>query len=442
MGLAQLSLVEHALTPLDTSEALQAGSLHQVHYHYTDRNRNRKTATANVACPFGLSPNDEFYLYGLLALTFAQPEPSLDFYATPHWCLRQLGVVEPSAEQGKRYAIFRAAIRRLAGVVYENDRFYDPVRGEHRDVAFGFLKYSLPIDVGSSRAWHFVWDPQFFQFCQAIAGSFQFDLALYRSLDYASRRLFLLLQKIFWRNDYSPAFELRQLGVDVLGFAPTIATWDLKQKLRRVAASLLEKEVVQLPLHADDVADLFTKRAKGVHVVQFWRGPYFERRIEGKVAVHAADSPLVEPLAALGFETPAIRRILRTYKPALVQEWADITLAARERGMITKSPQAYFMHYIRAAAERRTTPPDWWREARRQEFLRERAEPMATAGNDDERRFDEYLRTEAHEAFERVIERRFHKLSEAGQPEDEARRNARYAARMHLRRKFRQEHPV
>ncbi len=168
--------MEHALCPLDVREALLPGSLHIVHYEYTDKNRNRKTATANVASPLGLSPNDEFYLYGLLALTFAQPEPSIDFYATPHWCLRQLGIVGPDAEQGKRYTIFRQALRRLAGVVYENDRFYDPTRGEHRQVAFGFLKYSLPIDPASSRAWQLVWDPQFFRFCQATAGSFQFDL--------------------------------------------------------------------------------------------------------------------------------------------------------------------------------------------------------------------------------------------------------------------------
>jgi hypothetical protein len=440
-GLAQLSIVEHALSPVDVNEALLPGRLHEVQYHYTDRNRNRKTATANVACPFGLSPNDELYLYGLLALTFAQSEPSMDFYATPHWCLRHLGIVEASAEQGKRYAIFRAAIRRLAGVVYENDRFYDPVRGEHRDVAFGFLKYSLPIDEASSRAWHFVWDPQFFRCCQAIAGSFQFDLDLYRSLDYASRRLFLLLQKIFWRNDHSPAFELRELGVNALGFAPTVDTWDLKQKLARVATTLLEKGVVTLPHSATGVADLFVKESKGVHTVQFWRGPYFERKREPLGAASVADSPLVEPLTALGFEAAAVRRILRQYKPALVQEWADIALAAKERGLITKSPQAYFMHYIREAATKRTTPPDWWREARKEEFLRQqpRAEPGST--DDEKRRFETYLRTEAADAFERVMGRLFQKLTEAGQNEHDARASAEYTARMHLRRKFREDHP-
>jgi hypothetical protein len=75
--MAQLSIVEHALSPVNLGEALQPGRLHQVSYQFTDNNRNRKKASANVACPFGLSPNDELYLYGLLALTFAQPEGHL-----------------------------------------------------------------------------------------------------------------------------------------------------------------------------------------------------------------------------------------------------------------------------------------------------------------------------------------------------------------------------
>ena len=172
---AQLSLIEHALCPLDPSASLRNAGLHVVQYDFTAAHRKRKTATASVASPFGLSANDELYLYGLLALTFAQKEPTIDFYATPHYFLRRLGLVDPKSEQGKRYEVFRSAIRRLAGVVYQNDRFYDPIRGEHRDVAFGFLKYSLPHDPGSSRAWHFIWDPQFFRFCQALGGSLQFD---------------------------------------------------------------------------------------------------------------------------------------------------------------------------------------------------------------------------------------------------------------------------
>ncbi len=439
--------MEHALCPLDVRESLAPGSLHTVEYPFTDQNRNRKTATAQVACPFGLSPHDELYLYGLLALTFSQPEPSIDFYATPHWCLKQLGIVDAANEQGKRYQLFRDAIRRLAGVVYENDRFFDPVRGEHRDVAFGLLKYSLPVDAvptaggGSSRAWHFVWDQQFFRFAEAIRGSFSFDFDLYRSLDTASRRLFLLLQKIFWRNDHTPAFELRQLGINTLGFSETLRTTEIKQKLARCAGTLLQHEIIQLPPGVHDVKELFEKQGKGRHVVRFHRGPYFDRKptIANR---DLADSPLVEPLQAIGFDPRTIARILKTYKPRLVQEWSDITLAAVERKLIRQSPQAYFTHYIREAAEKQTTPPDWWREQQKREFLarREQSRPRSEEGS-EEAAFEKYLRDRGQQAFEQVMRGIFDRLREAGQSETEARHNAEYTARIHLRRQFREQHP-
>lgn len=439
-GLAQHTLVEHALCPLDVRESLAPGSLHAVRYDYTDHNRNRRTATAQVACPFGLSPNDELYLYGLLALTFSQPEPSADFYATPHWCLKQLGIVDAGNQQGKRYQLFRDAIRRLAGVVYENDRFFDPVRGEHRDVAFGLLKYSLPVDVESSRAWHFVWDQQFFRFAEAIRGSFSFDFDLYRSLDAASRRLFLLLQKIFWRNDHTPAFELRQLGINTLGFSQTLRTTEVKQKLIRSAGTLLRQEIIQLPAGVRDVKGLFEKQGKGRHVVRFHRGAWFDRK--PTVAQRdLADSPLVEPLRAIGFDQRTIARILKTYKPRLVQEWSDITLAAVERKIIRESPQAYFTHYIREAAEKKTTPPDWWREQQKREFLdRQQPRPRSEQGS-EETAFEAYLRDQGQRAFEQVMQNLFDRLREAGQSETDARKNAEYTARIHLRRQFRDEHP-
>lgn len=440
-GLAQQTLVEHALCPLDASQALQAGSLHQVRYDFTDRHRNRKTATANVACPFGLSPNDELYLYGLLALTFAQPEPNADFYATPHWCLKQLGLIEAGQEQGNRYQLFRDAIRRLAGVVYENDCFYDPLRSEHRQVAFGLLKYSLPMDDTSSRAWHFVWDAQWFRFCEAVAGSFTFDFGTYRQLDVASRRMFLLLSKMFWRNDHSPAFELRQLGVNTLGFSESLATKEIKQKLVRIAQTLLDHEIITLPPGITSVRGLFTKRTKGVHVVQFPRGVYFERVTQPQVTFTADKSPLVEPLEKIGFDRATIRRILSEFPPRLIAEWSDITLAAVERKLVRESPQAYFQHYIRQAKANQTTPPDWWRELQKQERAKLADRPQSIIEGNEQAAFENYLQSEARDAFETVMTRLFQQLQKDGQDESEARSNADRFARMHLSRQFRIDHP-
>lgn len=440
-GLAQQTLVEHAMCPLDASQSLQPGSLHTVQYQFTDRNRNRKTATANIACPFGMSPHDELFLYGLLALTFSQAEPSSDFIATPHWCLRQLGIVDADQEQGARYRLFRDAIRRLAGVVYENDRFYDPMRGEHRSVAFGFLKYSLPIDSSSGRAWHFSWDPQWFRFCEAMAGSFTFDFVLYRSLDCASRRLFLLLSKIFWRNDHSPAFELRELGINTLGFSHTLRTTEIKKKLLQVISTLLQHEILMLPLGMTEPRDLFLKRAKGVHVVQFHRGAYFDRVPETPHTFTPDESPLVEPLQKIGFDHDTIRRILRKYSSKMIAEWSDITLAAVERKIIKESPQAYFQHYIRQAGEQKTTPPDWWRELRKQE--REQHIKVQTTDDDatEDQQFEKYLQSEAKAAFGRVTDRLFQNLRLSGQSEMDARRSAVQFSRMQFRRQFREEHP-
>jgi hypothetical protein len=449
VGLAQLSVVEHALCPLDPAAGMTPNLRHRARYHYTDRNGHQQSASASVLCPSGLSPNDEFYLWGLLALTLSQPDPSLNFHATPHYCLRQLGCIDRRTDRGgKQYDIFRDAIGRLSEVSYRNDRFFDPVRAEHRQVAFGFISYSLPLGDDSSRAWRFAWDPIFFEFASATKGRLSFDLATYRQLGFASRRLFLLLQKIFWRHDISPAFDVRELCVEVLGFAPTIPMPQLKQKLLRCVDQLLGRDILTLPLHAPAPAMLFEKTRPGRYRIRFHRGTYFSQEAGQPPRQDTADSPLLDPLRAIGFDDAAIRRFLRTYKPHLLQEWADITLAALERNgpdFFSVSPQAYFVDNIRHAAAGTRTPPDWWRDLRREEERRRHenaadrfahGSPVAT-----EKAFDEYLRTEAKAAFERVMDRVFADLRTAGQSEADAREHATYVARMNLRPAFRRDHP-
>lgn len=406
-------------------------------------------AKVRVTCPSGLSAADEFTLWGLLALTFAQPEPGTDFHATPHYCLRKLGLIEKSdSKGGKDYQLFRETVRRLARVIYENTGFYDPIRGEHRDVAFGFLKYSLPTDPRSSRAWRFVWDQQFFEFCQAAGGGLWFDLAVYRKLDFASRRLFVLLQKVFHRKEASPAFDVRSLCVDVLGFAPTIATWNLKVKLARCVQRLAAEGIVRLPVkHSQDA---FVKCGVGRYRLTLHRGPYFEGRRSAGRPLSAEDSPLVDPLRSIGFDDASIRRILRDHRPQLVREWTDITLAARERhgeGFFSKSPAAYFLDNLRHAAAGRRTPPDWWRELRREELRREREAERAqlqtvaagTAKTDENQAFRTYLEGEARDAFQQVAQRLIDDLIANGKPREDARETGTYLARLHFLNRFRRE---
>jgi hypothetical protein len=72
---------------------------------------------------------------------------------------------------------------------------------------------------------------------------------------------------------------------------------------------------------------------------------------------------------------------MRQYSAILLQQWVDITLAARERHGETffkKSAAAYFVDNAKHAAQNQRTPPDWWhdlvREERRAQAVRGRQE--------------------------------------------------------------------
>lgn len=375
VGLGQLTLVEHALCPLDTGRSLRDNLVFETGYFYSDRNRHRRKASVRVTCPGGLSPADEFYLWGLLALTFADQAAGgrnapadTEFHATPHFCLRRLGLIDPHANRGGRqYHQFAAALDRLAQVSYASDAFYDPVRAEHRRVRFGFLSYSLPLDPGSSRAWRIAWDPIFFDLVRPLGGRFRFDLDTYRELDPAARRLFLLVSKIFDRRDTTPRFPVDHLAVDVLGFSPTLAPRHRRQKLQRVIATLVAAGVLaDVPAFEPRAGD---RAADGSGSVVLTRGPRFLRAAPPPARA-AADSPLADGLAALGFDAIAAKRLLKKYPRPLVREWIDITAAARERfgrSFFTRSPQAFLVDNLRHAATAGRTPPDWWHELRRRE---------------------------------------------------------------------------
>ncbi|MEX2285377.1 MAG: hypothetical protein WEE89_23025, partial [Gemmatimonadota bacterium] len=231
-GLAQLSLVEHALCPLDDKLSLVRPLVFETGYFRSDRHGHARYIPVRVVANEGLSASDELYLWGLLALAFSQPEPTLELWATPHWILKSLGCLE-SSKGGRNYVLFRQMLRRLAGAVYYCERFYDPVRQCERDRAFGFLKYDLPTSDDSSRAWRIVFDPLLWEYCQAKGGRMAFDLPTYRQLDPATRRLFLLLTKIFWRRPVSPNFDVWHLAVHALGFSSTLIMRDIKVKLTR-----------------------------------------------------------------------------------------------------------------------------------------------------------------------------------------------------------------
>ena len=372
IGVGQLSLVEHSLCPL--AESNTENLVHAVEYHYSNAKRVRKSAKVRIFAPLGLSPNDELYLWGLLNLTLAQPIVDGSLTATPHWCLKQMGVIDSASRRGGRqYQQFAQALERLSVVNYLSDACYDATRGEYRKVSFGFLSYSLPVDPKSSRSWTISWDSTFFDLVRATGGGMRFDLDLYRSLDAASRRLLLFILKVGYRKGRLPVLDLRHLAVDLLGLSGTLAVRDMKVKVVRTLKRLKDAEVIAYPT---------IKRIKpGQFSVAFERGEYLNRLPEPMNRISVEDSPLLEGLLGVGFETPAAVRLIKRYPSALVAQWTDVTQAAIEQfGMqhFRVSPMAFLVDSLKRAAKGVRTPPDWWQEAKRKE---QRIQQPTKAGN-------------------------------------------------------------
>lgn len=432
-GHGQLTLVEHALCPLDPEASLSENLIHTTEYHYTDSSRHQQTARVRVFSPLGLSAHDELFLWGLLSVTLSQPDVEAELHATPHYFLRQLGLIDQHARRGGRqYQQFTDSLARLAAIVYQNDRFYDPIRSEHRKVSFGFLSYSLPLEPESCRAWRIIWNPLFFELVQAGAGHFRFDLATYRSLEPASRRLFLLLSKIFQRRPTSPRFDLLHLAVNVLGFSPTISAADLKKKVRRCVERLAELGVVA----GSASAEIFEKERAGQYRVTLQRGPYFDHKA-AFVPLGIADSAVGESLAQIGLEPAVIQRLSKQYPTHLLREWADITLAAKERFGVSyfkRSAAAYFVDNVQNARDGGRTAPDWWHELKK-------AERMQQAENDRRRRqsaatpaVESSLPKESRKLFVEVTNELFKQFQSAGQTPETARMNAQRFAAEHIKR--------
>ena len=446
LGLGQLSLVEHSLCPLDARDSTSDHLTHKSSFTYCDSNRHQKRGECIVRASFGLSPHDEFYLWGLLGLTFAQPEPTIDFRATPHYILRQLGKIDGAKNKGGySYSQFRESLRRLAGVTYESDSFYDPIRGEHRRVAFGFLSYSLPASDESSRAWRIVWDPLFFEFCKATGGRLFFDLELYRNLDAKTRRLFLFLSKQFWRRDQTGWLDLEDVGYEVLGVARTVTLKRLKaEKIRDPMEKLAECGV----LASATPKECFRKIGKGQFQVRFVRGDgYFSALAKSQTG--KCEQALVELLESVGLNKPLIRSTMARYRSALLQEWVDITLAAKERfgeKFFKKGMAAYFLDNVKHATEGTRTAPDWWQEMRRENENSELAanpstENLASKAAERERAFRDYLTKEAASSFRGLVGQMFSDFVDSGQSHEQAKKNAIDAVRTHLAKRFSIDHP-
>lgn len=365
-GAGQLSLVEHSLCPLDARKSLTENSVHSSGYEFTDSQGQRCAARARVFSPLGMSAADELYLWGMLAITLRSPDPQPELFATPHWLLGQLGLIEPTGSRGGRqYQQFRDALRRLSVTSYMNDAFYDPVRAEHRQVSFNFLNYSLPVDSKSSRAWQIEWSPAFFQLAVATGGYLHFDLELYRQLDPATRRLFLFVSKVLNRRNELRAVSFEQLVINTMGFSPSVPRRVLKDKLKRCLVKLTDAHVLS--------ESAIKKSSSGNLFVSMTRGEFFTRKAKRLRRLRPEETAVFETLLSIGFDRQAADRLVGRFedKPKLLSEWCDITQAATERfgnSFFTSSPMAFLVDSVDKASKGNRTAPDWWREARRAEI--------------------------------------------------------------------------
>ena len=414
-GVGQLTLVEHALCPLDTRVSLVESLVHETEYSYTNDAKRRCTARVRVFCPLGLLPQDELFIWGLLALTLADENADGELHATRHYLLSQLGLIDAQSRRGGRqYKRFTEAIDRIAAIQYFNDGFYDPIRSEHRKINFGFFSYSLPDDVNSSRAWRIAWDPIFFELAKAARGALRFDLHVYRQLDVASRRLYLFASKLLSRTEVTHPMGVREIATDVLGYDPGLDTFEQNARLRKCLRRLVAVGV----LSRNDTR--LYKRAKNRYSVVMSKGlllrkPPTTRQIE---------SPFFQPLCDIGFEPRDAQRLISKYAGHLVREWIDITLAAKERfGMsfFNRSPAAYLRYYLQRAAAGKDGPPDWWIEVRKaEEHARaERARKRRSAQSPDQ------LPQKAMDSLDSLRDDIFQQFLAAGQSEKQAAENAR-----------------
>lgn len=414
-GVGQLTLVEHALCPLDARVSQAESFVHAAEFSYTDNARTRRTAAVRVYCPLGLLPQDELFLWGLLALTLADESSDGELHATRHYLLSQLGLIDAQSRRGGRqYRRFSQAIDRIAAIQYFNDAFYDPIRSEHRRVNFGFFSYSLPDDPESSRTWRIVWDPVFFEFAKAARGALRFDLPVYGELDVASRRLYLFASKLLARRDILHPIDVSELVTNVLGYDPRLGASEQNARLRKCLRRLIATGVLR-----QNGTKLY-KRSKSRYCVVMAKGMLLRK----PPPTAQIESPFYRPLCEIGFEPRDARRLIATYDRHLVREWIDITLAAKERyGMsfFKRSPAAYLRYYLQRAAAGKDGPPDWWLEIRKAEdrARAERARKRRSTQDPDQ------LPRKAMDSLDNVRDDIFHQFLAAGQSKTLAAENAR-----------------
>ncbi len=386
-GIAQLSLLETALWPLDGTR--RPSTEHRTTYSF-GKGRDQGQAQVTVRSALGLQTFDEFVLWGLLGASLdRRQETDAVLSATPHWLLKWLGL----QIGGSQYAELRESLLRLSTASYQNTGFYNPETQEHEYVSFQFLSFLLPTIGGlgrvvdNDRCWRIEWNPAFFRFSKLTGGSLLFDLDLYRQLTPASRRLFLKLKDRFWRTKVVH-LNVEDLTINGLGFSADRPLFKRKYDLTVCLRELLDHGVIDLGRGQTDVKQLFWKRSKGCYVVVCYEGEYFRQpqaaRTQSQLNAIQTD-PLFEPLQKVGLDVAAIRRVFAEHPRGRIRQWLSITEAA-----LHEKPQGFPGFRVSPAAflidglQNNRLPPDWMHtHEKRQRELQWERERIAVAAQEE-----------------------------------------------------------
>ena len=427
-GIAQLSLVEHSLSPLKGTKDC---FVHETEYKYYPEGRS-ETAKARVTCPLGFQPKkDELVLWGALAV--ACEGENNELLTSGSYLLKRLGM----SVSGRQMRDLRQSIYRLGQASYFNERFYDPIRREHRAVGFGFLSHDLPEKEDSYRPWRISFDPVFFDFCQAEKGHLGFDLALYRSLKPVTRRMFHKLKKILYNRPATQSFDVRQFAINVLGCSPDRPQKKFNETVSNAATELIEVGVLS--------NFSMTKVRKGIFQARFYRGEHFDKKPTTTIGnSKICNHPLFESLRKLGLTEKRVLNVVNNYKTQLVATWADVTLYRIEHQLpFEKSPAAFFNHYLQLGAQGKATPPDWYvaqKKKERTQVTNEFAVQLQTKSAKEKndqigREFNTYLANE-RESYERIARTLAESFEQKGSLPEDAKKDGVSKAQQIMRKQF------
>jgi hypothetical protein len=193
---------------------------------------------------------------------------------------------------------------------------------------------------------------------------------------------------------------------------------------------------------------LFVERDDGGCLIRLRRGRQFRQRTSRLNQTELNALPVYDPLSSIGFDDAAIARVTSHFSHTLIQRWADVTLAAKERfgaGFFKKSPQAFFMNNLREAGKGNRTLPDWWWACKKEEEQRitsplaaQLADQSGSSQRSSKLDFLEYVRNEGKAVLEAHVKPLVEDFCRNGMSQKEAVQRATSLCLPLLQRQFNQ----